>query len=198
MNQAARTWREAALRRAAMAGDEDAWRSLYTEHARRLYAYLHFRSDRCPERTEELAQEVWSIAVRRLDQFDPARSAFGTWLLGIANNVLRNRQRAAGNGHPVGLDDGDAIVDGEAANDAELAEEIALVLGGLPPRYQEVLRAKYAARQTVAEIADRHGESLKSIESLLSRARAAFRAAYTARNGDVYDDRVNASNESNA
>ena len=46
--------------------------------------------------------------------------------------------------------------------------------------YEAVLRAKYLDRQTVEEIAAARGETMKAVESLLSRARQAFREAYEA------------------
>ena len=49
----------------------------------------------------------------------------------------------------------------------------------LPERYQAVLQAKYLDQRPVAEIATAWGQSVKSVESLLSRARAAFREACT-------------------
>jgi RNA polymerase sigma-70 factor (ECF subfamily) len=48
----------------------------------------------------------------------------------------------------------------------------------LPGRYEAVLRAKYLDQQSVAQIAESWRETPKAIESLLTRAREAFRAAY--------------------
>jgi DNA-directed RNA polymerase specialized sigma24 family protein len=42
-----------------------------------------------------------------------------------------------------------------------------------------VLRARYLDGASVADIARSRGESLKATESLLTRAREAFRAAFT-------------------
>ena len=51
----------------------------------------------------------------------------------------------------------------------------------LPERYEAVLRMKYLERMSVADMAAARGETEKAVESLLSRAREAFREAY----GDV-------------
>jgi RNA polymerase sigma-70 factor (ECF subfamily) len=48
----------------------------------------------------------------------------------------------------------------------------------LPPHYEEVLRCKYLDGQSVADIALAWNESPKAVESLLTRARHAFREAY--------------------
>jgi RNA polymerase sigma-70 factor (ECF subfamily) len=62
--------------------------------------------------------------------------------------------------------------------DRERAERVAAALAGLPERYEGVLRMKYLDRLSVAEIAATSGETEKAVESLLTRARAAFREAY--------------------
>ncbi len=63
----------------------------------------------------------------------------------------------------------------------ERAEQVAMALAELPEHYEAVLRAKYLDGLDVASIALRQGASAKAVESLLSRAREAFRAAYLAR-----------------
>jgi RNA polymerase sigma-70 factor, ECF subfamily len=60
----------------------------------------------------------------------------------------------------------------------EQAEQVALALSRLPEHYETVLRAKYLDGLSVAAIAAERGESVKAVESLLTRAREAFRAAY--------------------
>jgi RNA polymerase sigma-70 factor (ECF subfamily) len=51
------------------------------------------------------------------------------------------------------------------------------VLGQLPPDYRAALSARYADGSSVEEVARLLAKSYKATESLLSRARAAFRAA---------------------
>jgi RNA polymerase sigma-70 factor (ECF subfamily) len=60
----------------------------------------------------------------------------------------------------------------------EKAERVAVALAALPEHYEALLRAKYLDQMTVAQIADMRGESGKAVESLLTRARQAFREAY--------------------
>ncbi|MCZ7684508.1 MAG: RNA polymerase sigma factor [Sandaracinaceae bacterium] len=43
----------------------------------------------------DVLQETFVVAFRRLGDFQPDRSAFGTWLFGIALRVARNHQRAS-------------------------------------------------------------------------------------------------------
>lgn len=169
---------ERALRRAALAGDERAWQALYDGAFAPLWSYVLWRSGGLRDRAEEAVQETWLVAVRRLSDFDPARGSFLAWLRGIAANVLRSRLRAARRApETLDADTLPAEVRDEVER-RERAEAIAQALAALPERYEAVLRAKYLDRLRVDEIASTWSESPKAIESLLTRARQAFRAAY--------------------
>ena len=59
----------------------------------------------------------------------------------------------------------------------EIVRLVQLTLDGLPPKYGDVLEWKYIHGLTVAEIAARLKMGVKAVESLLTRARQAFRDA---------------------
>ncbi len=88
-----RVWRERGLRDAVLAGDETAWKTLYQESFAGLYAYVLWRCAGLRDAADEVVQETWLTAVRRIGRFDPARGGFAGWLCGIAANVLRNHFR---------------------------------------------------------------------------------------------------------
>ena len=166
---------EQALREAVLAGNQAAWRALYERHFAALYGYAFHRAGRDADRTDEIVQETWLVAVRRIADFDPGRGAFDGWLKGIADHVLQSQRRRWQRDHSA---DGRAVSErtGPGADDgAETRELLALALTALPASYQAVLQAKYQEQLTVREIADRLGHTAKAVESLLSRARAAFR-----------------------
>ncbi len=173
---------ERILRDAVLTGDGRAWEVLYARHFDGLYAFIRRRTEGEVHWTEDVLQESLLIAVRRLGDFDPARGAFGAWLRGIALHVLRNQRRGRERRRErETVEDPPQKASGAAADpgrDIELAEEIAFALAALPPRYREVLQAKYEAELSVEEIAARCGETRKAVESLLSRARGAFREVY--------------------
>ncbi len=179
MEQSDRVWRERGLLAAVLAGDGRAWRAWYDESFPGLYAYALWRCGGARHHADEVVQETWLAAVRRLRSFDPARGSFAGWLRAIAANVLRNhfrrdaRRRAAA---PAA-----ARPEAQAAPDEGRAERVAEALAALPERYEAVLRAKYLDGQSVAAIADATGDTPKAVESLLSRAREAFREAYLQR-----------------
>ena len=174
-----RVWRERGLRDAVLAGDETAWKTLYQESFAGLYAYVLWRCAGLRDAADEVVQETWLTAVRRIGRFDPARGGFAGWLCGIAANVLRNhfrreRVRRSSGAYAIPRQDSGRLRD-PARQDSE---RVARALAALPERYEAVLRAKYLDGRSVADIAAAGGESPKAVESLLTRARQAFRDAY--------------------
>lgn len=170
-----RAERERDLRRAVLAGEEYAWRTLYEESFAGLHAYVLWRCAGLRERADEVMQETWLTAVRRLRAFDPSAGSFAAWLRGIAANLLRNHfrreKRRACHVQPL-------VGDPVAAHANTDAERIAQALSALPEHYEAVLRAKYLDGRSVADIAQERDESPKAVESLLTRARQAFRDVY--------------------
>ena len=182
MDSSERIWRERGLHAAVLAGDERAWNTLYADAFDGLYAYVRWRCAGLHDLADEIVQETWLVAVRRIRAFVPEKGSFAGWLRGIAANVIRNqlRRRVTHNHRapiPVAVE---ASAD-ESLQQSEEAERIAHALAALPEHYEAVLRAKYLEGLSVAEIATEHGESSKAVESLLTRARAAFREVFQRR-----------------
>ncbi|MFO7973649.1 MAG: RNA polymerase sigma factor [Candidatus Hydrogenedentota bacterium] len=175
MEAESRQWEERALRAAVLAGDETAWRVLYERHFDALFAHVYARVGGDRECAREIVQDCWMAAVRRIRSFDPARGSFANWLRGIAERVLLGQRRRWARRQRL-AQGGPAVPESTMADrPSEAAERVAWVLAELPENYAAVLRAKYEEQQPVAEIAKAWGRSVKAVESLLSRARAAFR-----------------------
>jgi RNA polymerase sigma-70 factor (ECF subfamily) len=170
-------WRERGLLKAVLAGDEAAWRTWYEESFDGLYAYVLWRCAGLRDLADEVVQETWLTVVRRIGTFDPDRGRFAGWLRGIAANVLRNHLRGRRKALPP-WDGRPADVADDLPERQDRAERIAAALTALPERYEAVLRAKYLDQQSMAEIAAAWHDTPKAIESLLTRARQAFREAY--------------------
>jgi RNA polymerase sigma-70 factor (ECF subfamily) len=175
-----RLWRERGLRSAVLAGDERAWRTWYDETFPGLYAFVRWRCAGLPDLTDEVVQETWLTAVRRIRAFDPEQGSFADWLRGIAANILRNllRKRKRQAVQPLNGQLLAAKETPEAAVTTDQAEHIARALASLPERYESALRAKYLDHQSVNQIAEAWNETPKAIESLLTRARQALREAF--------------------
>jgi RNA polymerase sigma-70 factor (ECF subfamily) len=178
MDDGGQVWRERAVRDAVLNGDAAAWRGWYEEHAPGLSGYVGWRCGGLPDLVEDVLQDTWLTAVRRLRSFDPAAGPFAAWLAGIAANAVRNAVRGRRRKRTRPLAETPEPGSDPAA--AGAAERVAVALSELPSHYEAVLRAKYLDRRTVDEIAVTRGESAKAVESLLGRARQAFREAFEA------------------
>jgi RNA polymerase sigma-70 factor (ECF subfamily) len=182
MNPSDRVRRERGLRSAVLTGDEHAWRTWYDESYQALATYVSWRCAGLRDLTEEIVQETWMTAVRRIRSFDPNRADFAGWLRGIAANLLRNHLRSqARRGRATYLGNGQHLESAGSATERERherAERITRALANLPEHYESVLRAKYLDQMSVNQIAETCQQSSKAIESLLTRARQAFREAY--------------------
>ena len=167
---------EAALRDAVLAGDAAAWRTLYDGAYAELWVYISWRCAGMRDVAEDVTQETWLVAVRRIRDFEPRKGRFLAWLRGIAVHVLANHLRTRRRRPEQPLADCDVLAQAEPPS--EQAEQIARALAALPERSEAVLCAKYLERRSVAEIAADWNETPKAVESLLTRARQAFRSEY--------------------
>lgn len=170
--------REHWLRQAVLAGDESAWRTLYVEAFDPLYRFVRGRCGSRADWVDEIVQETWLVAVRRIVDFDPQRGPLQQWLRGIALNQLRNRVRRHGLVTNPEWNWNELAEESSTANVTDTRGEVELTLAALDDRHAAVLRAKYLDAQSVQEIAESWEQTPKAIESLLTRARRAFRAAY--------------------
>ncbi|MDR3573675.1 MAG: RNA polymerase sigma factor [Anaerolineaceae bacterium] len=82
---------ESDLIQGAIRKDEQAWEALVNEHQQPVFrlAYL-FTGD--PDEAEDVTQEAFIRAFQSISKFDPERP-FRPWVLSIAANLARNRQR---------------------------------------------------------------------------------------------------------
>ena len=82
----------AALIERCLSGQQSAYVELYDLYSgliyRLAYSLLGNRED-----AEEVLQDSFEYAFRRLDQFDPRKSAFKTWLYRITVSRCRNKRR---------------------------------------------------------------------------------------------------------
>ncbi len=177
MDSGERVERDRLLRNAVLRGDQRAWQAWVNETFDDLCGYVRWRCGGVRERADEVVQETWLTAARRIRRFDPAQGTFLAWLRGIAGNVLRNHMRCRKPAQSLNIDPV-AAADQAVAEERERGERIAAVLCGLSERHEAVLRAKYLEGFSVVEIAESRGVTPKAVESLLTRARQSFRDEY--------------------
>lgn len=168
------------------------WAAVYEQLADRVFQHAMYRLGGDREAAEVMTQEVFLRAIESIDSYDPHKGTLLNWLRGICRRAIARRHRAS---HPErvqampvssctdGSDCRFEPVDPQPGPDEQLilADEQLLTgaaLTSLPCRWEQVLRWKYCNDLPVAEIGARLGISEKAAESILSRARAAFRQVY--------------------
>lgn len=81
-----------ALIERCLSGDEAAYGALYDQFASTIYR-LTYSMLQHKEDAEEVLQDSFEYAFRKLDQYNPNKSAFKTWLYRIAISRCRNKRR---------------------------------------------------------------------------------------------------------
>jgi RNA polymerase sigma-70 factor (ECF subfamily) len=164
---------------------EDDLRILYDRHADMLFAFIYHHLGRRDE-AEEVWQETWLAAVRGIGTYR-GKSGIFTWLCGIARHKITDHRRRKGlhdarviNAPFEKLDMAGGPIPEEVLTRRDVRLRVVEALAGLPDDYRAALVARYADESGVDEVARRLGKPYKAAESLLSRARAAFRSAFLA------------------
>lgn len=166
--------REEDLVERARRGDRAAMNRLYEEHAARVYTVVRRLAGE-DALAEDLAQEAWIRAFRKLDLFR-GDSSFGTWMYRLATNTALNRLRRR-NRRPEVEREGDprpsnpTPVDEAVINQKVLSE----ALDRLPPGYRRVLVLHDVEGFTHAEIGELLGIAPGTSKSQLHKARARMR-----------------------
>jgi RNA polymerase sigma-70 factor (ECF subfamily) len=170
--------------RAALAGDESAFREIFDHVFPRLYRFACARTADSGL-AEEAVQATLCAAFERLASYRGEASLL-TWMTTILRRELSARLARSGREQPLPPDatawlETIATLDGITGETerAELAARVHQVLDWLPAADAQLLNWKYFEELPVAEIATRLGVGLKAAESRLHRARLAFRDEFS-------------------
>jgi RNA polymerase sigma-70 factor (ECF subfamily) len=147
---------------------------------------------RDPDLARDVVQNALCKALENLDAFRGEASLAG-WLFTICRHEISGHYRRRGRAPDevelaeetpavrAALESLPASFSGpqEALEDEELARQVHTTLDHLPPHYGRALEWKYVDGLAVKEIASRLDLGSKAAESLLTRARKAFRDAFS-------------------
>jgi RNA polymerase sigma-70 factor (ECF subfamily) len=184
------TGSERELVRRMLGGDEGAFDEFFADYFPRLFRFAVTRL-RDPDAAEDIVQTSLIAAMRHLGSWRGEATLF-TWLCTICRREIAAWQKRTARRVIVSIEDDDrslrAALDSigaAAAPDARLARAdtgriVQLALDHLPPRYSRALEWKYLEELSVDDIAGRLQCTPKAAESLLTRARDAFRDAFAA------------------
>ena len=177
-----------------VAGDEEAFEKFFEGHFPGLYRFALARVNGDEDAAEEAAQVTLCKALTKMHTYRGEATLF-TWLCTFCRHEISayyNRNRA-GTRQVALIED---IPEVRAALESlasdlqggpeqlleakEQSRLVQVVLDHLPVHYGNALEWKYIDDLSVREIAGRLGLSPKAAESLLTRAREAFREGYGA------------------
>jgi RNA polymerase sigma-70 factor (ECF subfamily) len=184
--------------RSVLAGDSGAFDEFFNEYFPRLYRFVLPRVEYCIADAQDLCQETLLRALRRLSTYR-GEAALYSWICQIAANQVSDFwQRRRRDGTHVVFAEDDSSVQAVLATlhaseadspesrryNTEIPRLVQATLDNLPGRYGDALEWKYLDGLSVADVAHRLGVSIAAAQSVLQRARVAFREAFTAI-GDV-------------
>lgn len=164
---------------AAIMRDEVRFRDWYDLALPRVYRYLLARCGGDEELAEEITQQTFVAAIRNRHRFDGRADAV-TWLCAIGRNRLVDHYRRHGREarrHERLVAEHNRTADAPWLA-SETRDAVATAVVQLPPDQRLALLFRYLDGMSVREVAAAIGRSEKTTESLLSRAREAFRRAY--------------------
>ncbi|HEU4517525.1 MAG TPA: RNA polymerase sigma factor [Steroidobacteraceae bacterium] len=176
------------LIRRMLAGEERAFEAFFNAYFPRLYRFALPRLNGDVDAAREIVQVTLGKAIRKLESFRGESGLF-TWICQICRNEIVDYIRAERRmRHVVLIDDQPelrAAVESIEAPESfdlvksygrdEAARLVRVVLDRLPASYGDALEWKYIEGHSVEAIGERLGIGTTAAQSLLARARRAFR-----------------------
>ena len=160
--------------RACRADDRAAFGELVLRHQSAVRRFLRHLAGGDAALADDLAQETFIQAHRGLARYE-GRSAFSTWILGIAHNQWRNARRRP---RPVPLEPGHlAALDPipSAARASDLKQDLAQALRQLAPEEQTALHLTYQQGLSHSEVAAVLDWPLGTVKTNLARGKDKLR-----------------------
>ena len=179
--------------RQLLQGDAEAFDRFVDVYYPRLYRFALARVGADPEVAQDIVQSTFEKLIPRLGSYRGEAALF-TWMCSFCRFEIAAYWRRRGRRQPevplsedtpgvrAALETLAEAVAGpeERAHRLELARLVWVTLDHLPVHYGDALRWKYLKDLSVREIADRLELSPTAAESLLTRARQAFRDGFAA------------------
>ena len=141
---------------------------------------------------DDLAQEAFIVAYRRLDDFEPGTD-FGKWLRRIARNLVANeRRKDARHSRLLPFVVADVLLHHEAENDgwksnfSRLLPVMQECLKSLSSRSQALLQRRYATGETASTLAKELSMNADRVRQILLRTRITMKDCIEKKTGDVF------------
>jgi RNA polymerase sigma-70 factor (ECF subfamily) len=170
-----------ALIACCLAGEETAYVTLYNLYAGMIYRLVYSMLQQ-KEDAEEVLQDSFEYAFRKLADYDPHKSAFKTWLYRIAISRCHNKRRrkwlpTLSLSLPTSrqVEDKETPTPDEHANLNETQRRVWGALQELTPKLRETAVLRYYENLSYAEIGDILNIPTKTAESRMRLAHKALR-----------------------
>jgi RNA polymerase sigma factor (sigma-70 family) len=177
------------LVQAVRAGDDHAFERLYHRYHRRISAYI-FGMVHDHGRAEDLTQEVFVSALRRMRQTDRP-IAFKPWIYEIAKNACIDAFRRSRRTEEVSIDADEGLAPADhgklasigpspdaAVEGKQQLDDLCGAFGGLSDAHHQILVMRELEGLSYREIGERLDMSRPSVESTLFRARRRLTEEY--------------------
>ena len=172
-----------------VAGKPEALEVFYQRYFTRLYRFVYYQVGGSHEDAQDVLQDALIAAFKSLDSYRGDSSLY-SWLCGVAWNKaadFRRREFRMAQVEQRSIQEYRETKEIEATPSPDTAlmhqenkERVNQTLRTLPDHYRQVLVLKYAEGLPVEDIAHIMRRTFKSTESLLTRARSAFRESFAA------------------
>ncbi len=183
--------RDQDLVRRLRAGDEPAFEEFFAEYFPRVFRFARVRLGGDDEAAEDVAQVTLVKALAKMGTYRGEALLF-TWVCSFCRHEISAWYERSGRGTQLPLADDSAeardVLDAIAVLSGddpereyerhELSRLVRTTLDHLPGKYGQALVWKYMEGTPVEEIGRRLGLGYKAAESLLTRARQAFREGF--------------------
>ncbi len=164
-----------------LSGDEAAYAILYERHASQMYR-LAYSLLQQREDAEEVLQDSFEYAFRKLADYDDQKSAFTTWLYRITVSRCRNKRRRKWLPTlpisflaPGGIKDDNVVAPDRMLELNDLQRDVWAALGRLSPKLRETAVLRYFHGLQYKEIGEILGISPKTAESRMRLAHQKLR-----------------------
>ncbi len=171
-----------------LAKEREAFDEFYAIYFSRLVRFCRTRVGD-EQAVEDIVQETLVQAITKLHSYR-GEALLYTWLCGICRNRISDwyRKNAKRLENDVSIDADPSVLaaleslglslQDSVTERASVKDLVTLALDHLPVRYARVLEMKYLEGLSVREIADQTGTGQLAVQSVLSRARTAFKTGF--------------------
>lgn len=157
---------------------EEKFNRIYDRYSNELYKYVYLRTGMNNETAEEILQDIFTDVFIEMEHFRGLCSV-KTWLYRIASNKICDffRQKYSKE-PPSDIDETEIADDAQNIEDLIIRQEdkdsVYQCLRSIPERYQIVLTMRYLDGRRVRDIAYLTGNTVKSVDGLIRRAKNSF------------------------